>query len=635
MNSKKYLYFFIMVLGILVIKPISVFSEENYLTKDTDFYSNSLIEKGKLDQQVPDGSLTKPLPGYTDGMSFNNYYKNNNIGPLDFDERNWDVSRPLTLADGTPLILSGNGWPAVKDATNAPDIGSSSYIEGVNYKTLTFPAFTSSIKVADEGDFFNDDLFYPNLLGYGNPGTAVDYMLNEDNNIIIPSRYNTKNSDVWMLMQSNFSRPSMDLNAYLHVSDRNTGEKISDNNSKYYINTETKFKIKPASYDLLGFRGKLNIGSAVSIANSTSKNISVNNFDTHVNSFFTQMQNASGQGWVPGGLGGEVNLQGFYRDSNLDNSYFSSYPERENDAAKYTDVNYFLYQKYPNNIYRPGSIGEIPRATIIKDDGSTESTLLYSTAESKFSIKTTRPYFIVDTNKEVIEYNPKTFVDDLGINSFQLKDDGIDLAGKSIDVSSHNVMVRVTNSDDSVNQTVSIDDLEDFLSKESNADQNFTLTYLYAASDADSDIVGKLPDEIKDNTGAYAVPFQRNIVTPAAQKGKVITHFVDEQGNTLADSVSQEGNVGDTYATGAISIKDYALDETKIPTNATGMFTDTDINVTYVYKKVEVAPIQTGKVITHFVDEQGNTLAEPISQRRPCRGYLCHWSNFNKRLCAR
>ena len=95
--------------------------------------------------------------------------------------------------------------------------------------------------------------------------------------------------------------------------------------------------------------------------------------------------------------------------------------------------------------------------------------------------------------------------------------------------------------------------------------------------------------------------------------GTVITKYVDQDGKEIHKSETASGKIGSDYTTEKLTIDGYALDESKIPANATGKYSENDIVVTYVYKKDTPAPVE-GKVITKFVDEDGNELHKPIEQ---------------------
>lgn len=75
------------------------------------------------------------------------------------------------------------------------------------------------------------------------------------------------------------------------------------------------------------------------------------------------------------------------------------------------------------------------------------------------------------------------------------------------------------------------------------------------------------------------------IIPETITKGKVITKYVDEDGNEIATQSTQTGRIGAAYATSGKSIAGYTLDTSKLPENAEGKFTKADITVTYIYKK--------------------------------------------------
>ena len=72
------------------------------------------------------------------------------------------------------------------------------------------------------------------------------------------------------------------------------------------------------------------------------------------------------------------------------------------------------------------------------------------------------------------------------------------------------------------------------------------------------------------------------IITPVV-KGTVTVKYVDASGNSIADSTTLTGKVGDSYTTSAKTISGYTLKTT--PNNAKGTYTKAAITVTYVYEK--------------------------------------------------
>ena len=97
-------------------------------------------------------------------------------------------------------------------------------------------------------------------------------------------------------------------------------------------------------------------------------------------------------------------------------------------------------------------------------------------------------------------------------------------------------------------------------------------------------------------------------------KGNVVVHYVDEAGNTIAEDVKDttDGSVSSAYDTtdskpATITTKDgkvYVLVPTSTKGEESGKVTEGTTEVTYVYKEV------TGDVVVHYVDTEGNVIAE-------------------------
>ena len=96
-------------------------------------------------------------------------------------------------------------------------------------------------------------------------------------------------------------------------------------------------------------------------------------------------------------------------------------------------------------------------------------------------------------------------------------------------------------------------------------------------------------------------------------KGNVVVRYVDEVGNTIAEDVKDttDGSVSSAYDTtdnkpAVITTKDgkkYALVPTATKGTENGKVTEGITEVTYVYKEV------TGDVVVHYVDTEGNVIA--------------------------
>ena len=97
-------------------------------------------------------------------------------------------------------------------------------------------------------------------------------------------------------------------------------------------------------------------------------------------------------------------------------------------------------------------------------------------------------------------------------------------------------------------------------------------------------------------------------------KGNVVVHYTDEAGNTIAEDVKDttDGSVSSAYDTtdnkpATITTKDgkvYVLVPTSTKGEESGKVTEGTTEVTYVYKEV------TGDVVVHYVDTEGNVIAD-------------------------
>lgn len=74
-------------------------------------------------------------------------------------------------------------------------------------------------------------------------------------------------------------------------------------------------------------------------------------------------------------------------------------------------------------------------------------------------------------------------------------------------------------------------------------------------------------------------------VDPPVQTGTVIATYTDQEGNELAQPESITGNIGTSYSTQKKEIDGWTL--TKLPSNATGIFTQASITVEYIYERTQ------------------------------------------------
>ncbi|EJQ43629.1 hypothetical protein IEQ_04957 [Bacillus cereus BAG6X1-2] len=83
-----------------------------------------------------------------------------------------------------------------------------------------------------------------------------------------------------------------------------------------------------------------------------------------------------------------------------------------------------------------------------------------------------------------------------------------------------------------------------------------------------------------------------NTVTTEVIGAPVTVKYVDEDGYSVAEDIVLTGKLDEKYTTEAKEIETYVLKET--PVNATGVFTDKEQTVIYVYKKTPVDPTDPG-----------------------------------------
>lgn len=85
----------------------------------------------------------------------------------------------------------------------------------------------------------------------------------------------------------------------------------------------------------------------------------------------------------------------------------------------------------------------------------------------------------------------------------------------------------------------------------------------------------------------------------------VIVNYIDEDGNSISDSVTLIGKVGNEYTSEPKDIYGYKL--TTQPDNASGVMVEDVINVDYIYR------LKDTSVVVYYVDENGNTLTDSIT----------------------
>ncbi len=98
--------------------------------------------------------------------------------------------------------------------------------------------------------------------------------------------------------------------------------------------------------------------------------------------------------------------------------------------------------------------------------------------------------------------------------------------------------------------------------------------------------------------------------------GKVITHYIDTEGNDLADQIEDVGTIDSEHVSSKIDIEDYELYEEPYAVDVDYQLSeDYQVTVNYIDGAIDVYYVYTksnGKVITHYIDKDGNDLADPI-----------------------
>ncbi|OQO83116.1 cell wall anchor protein [Enterococcus casseliflavus] len=119
----------------------------------------------------------------------------------------------------------------------------------------------------------------------------------------------------------------------------------------------------------------------------------------------------------------------------------------------------------------------------------------------------------------------------------------------------------------------------------------------------------QLPENIKgvfkETAQTVTYIYTKNPV-PAAD---VTVEYVDTEGNEIHPSQTISGNIGDSYDASTdqyqLSIDGYTLDESQLPENTTGVFSETVQTVTYVYTK---NPVPAADITVKYIDTEGSEI---------------------------
>lgn len=367
------------------------------------------------------------------------------------------------------------------------------------------------------------------LIGYGWDNTVDDYILNPENGnkVVIPTRFNTERDDVWLTMRGGspdrYGSWLTGARAYLSAvsaSGKQMAEKSDSTTTlsdDFYINTTTKLGVSDEGFDSLGDNGKYAVGvnrgfeivnNGGTVSRVTFQDLRdrlVTNFTSDVSTALASYEGLN-EKKINLGVGGQIQLKGLYRLSDLDNAtldanviteyanYLSDQQSRLDESTHVVDVEYYMHK-------------------------AGDQTKLYSPNKSVFQIETTRPLFtnfgdLGVLNKFSTSENLKAKLDEkLGYESFGLEDKGVDKEGFPIGTDKNNVRVMITVEGEIKERNLTIDQMLNSLSTNPDyANKEIVLFYTYAGLDTEKTIDGLLPIEITTNTGAYAVPIARTIL---------------------------------------------------------------------------------------------------------------------------
>ncbi|MBC2334025.1 MucBP domain-containing protein [Listeria welshimeri] len=150
----------------------------------------------------------------------------------------------------------------------------------------------------------------------------------------------------------------------------------------------------------------------------------------------------------------------------------------------------------------------------------------------------------------------------------------------------------------------------------------------------------------KDITGYDFKEVQGNKTGEFTAKAQVVTYiyaktpvpaanltikYLDENGNQIHEPKIISGNVGDPYdVTGdldELQIEGYTIDTTKLPANATGVLSNDQIQVIYIYNKKPLADVT---ITVKFVDQDGNPFMVPDLTTYQNGDFVPFYSNLDQ-----
>ena len=100
-----------------------------------------------------------------------------------------------------------------------------------------------------------------------------------------------------------------------------------------------------------------------------------------------------------------------------------------------------------------------------------------------------------------------------------------------------------------------------------------------------------------------------NVIVDPEQVGEVTVRYLDNQEQEIHETKTLSGTIGASYDASTdeykLSIDGYTLDESQLPENSTGVFSETAQTITYIYTK---NPIPAADVTVEYVDTEGKEI---------------------------
>ncbi len=120
----------------------------------------------------------------------------------------------------------------------------------------------------------------------------------------------------------------------------------------------------------------------------------------------------------------------------------------------------------------------------------------------------------------------------------------------------------------------------------------------YDVVEVPSNTTGKYEEEITE----VIIRVEKEEEKPAKQ-GQVVIKYIDENGNEILKE-ELVGKVGENYNVSVKDVPGYEIIE--VPSNTTGKYEEETIEVIIKVEKEEEKPVETGKVVIKYIDENGN-----------------------------